>query len=36
MAQKVGGRIYKWYYMKLESFYRTKEMVSRLKRQSTE
>jgi hypothetical protein len=36
MAQQLGERIDKWDYMKLKSFCTTKEMVSTLKRLSTE
>jgi hypothetical protein len=36
VAQKLRKRIDKWDYMKLKSFYTTKEMVSKLKRPSTE
>jgi hypothetical protein len=36
MAQQLRERIDKWDYMKLKTFCTTKEMVSKLKRQSTE
>jgi hypothetical protein len=36
MAQQLRERIDKWDYMKLKSFCTTKEMVTSLKRQSTE
>jgi hypothetical protein len=36
MAQQIRGRMDKWDYMKLKSFYTTKEMVSKLKRPATE
>jgi hypothetical protein len=36
MPQQLRERIDKWNYMKLRSFFRTKEMVTRLKRQPTE
>jgi hypothetical protein len=36
MAQQLRERIDRCDYMKLKSFYTTKEMVTRLKRQSTE
>jgi hypothetical protein len=36
MVQQLRERINKWYYMKLKSFCTTKEMVSKLKRPSTE
>jgi hypothetical protein len=36
MAKKLRGRIGKWDYMKLKSFYATKEMVTKLKRLTTE
>jgi hypothetical protein len=36
MAQQLREKIDKWDYMKLQSFFRTKEMVTRLKRQPTE
>jgi hypothetical protein len=36
VAQQLRKRIDKWDYMKLKGFSTTKEMVTRLKRQSTE
>jgi hypothetical protein len=36
MTQQVRERIDKWNYMKLKSFYTTKEMVTKLKRLPTE
>jgi hypothetical protein len=36
MAQQLRERIDKWVYMQLKSFYTTKEMVTKLKRQPTE
>jgi hypothetical protein len=36
MAQQLRERIKKWDYVKFKSFCTTKEMVTRLKRQSTE
>jgi Mg/Co/Ni transporter MgtE len=36
MAQQLRERIYKWDYIKLKSFWTTKEMISRLKRLHTE
>jgi hypothetical protein len=36
MAQQLRERIDKWDYMKLKSFYTTKEMLTKLKRQPTE
>jgi hypothetical protein len=35
MAQNLRERIDKWNYMKLKSFFTTKEMVSKLKRPPT-
>jgi hypothetical protein len=35
-AQQLSKRMYKWNYMKLKSFCTTKEMVSELKRPTTE
>jgi hypothetical protein len=36
LAQQLRERIYKWDYMKLKSFCTTKEVVSKLKRLTTE
>jgi hypothetical protein len=36
MVQKLREMIIKWEYMKLKSFYTTKEMATRLKRHPTE
>jgi hypothetical protein len=36
VAQKLRGGMDKWEYMKLKSFYTTKDMVCKLKRPSTE
>jgi hypothetical protein len=36
MTQQVRERIDKWDYMKLKSFWRTKEIISKLKRRHTE
>jgi hypothetical protein len=36
VAQKLSERIDKWDYMKLNSFFTTKEMVSKLKKPPTE
>jgi hypothetical protein len=35
-AQKLRERIYKWDYMKLNNFFTTKEIISKLKRPPTE